>query len=99
MALAILNGGADPNIFQPRSPQKLIHFVAREVEIRDAQWKHDHHDALRELIAKLEANGDSLDKATEDIRRWSEIGRNYPPLEGRKILDQEMARIRGETEE
>ncbi|HIE98766.1 MAG TPA: ankyrin repeat domain-containing protein [Fuerstia sp.] len=92
--LMLLNAGADPDVYKPRSPQKLIHFVARENQTNRGQdWKNETKDYFDAIFQRLEQNGDSLEGAERDILRWQEIGRSYPVKEIRRLMDEEMARI------
>ena len=93
-ARMLIEAGADPNIFKPRSPEKLIHFLARESQLRDDAWKNATRTDFDAVVSILEQNGDSLEAAIKDTQRWTEIGRSYPPKEIRRLMDEEITRAK-----
>lgn len=90
-AVHLLDSGANPNIYAPRSNQKLIHVFARQLANPRRRWNESQRKFIEELTIRLEKNGDSIKKASEDITRWQEWGRNNPPEKFRELMDREIA--------
>jgi uncharacterized protein len=66
IALLLLNGGADPNIQQPKSQWKAIHFLALKdgrVPSSDTKRMADYQALVQELVSR----GDPIDKAREEM--------------------------------
>jgi len=91
-ALLLLDSGADPHIYRPRSNQRLIHFVARVVQQEQrASWSDERERDYKELVTRLNALGYSVEDAADDLKRWEERGRMYPPAKVRELREQEIA--------
>lgn len=70
LALMLLEAGASPTSAVPGSPKRLVHSVVLEKEkLRSKNAKKKQ--ALERIAEILEENGESLDQASADLKRWA----------------------------
>jgi ankyrin repeat protein len=98
IALMLLKAGADHAIYRPKSNSRLIHLLVGEKVRRGAIWTPQQRADYEELVAWLEARGESIETATADIARWKSW--NAASGEYRRNIDAEIAeRERREAQE
>lgn len=87
LALLLLKSGADFKAYKTNSNTKLIHIVAgeeRRLPNCSAQQRLDY----RKLVEWLEAKGESIEHAKDDIERWRSW---FPASVYRRKMDAEIA--------
>ena len=87
-ALALLKGGADPNLAKPRDSRTLVHWVLmheEHVPFSDAKQDSDYHA----LVSWLKENNAPLERAAADLNRK---GRPWGK-EKRRQRDEEFAKL------
>jgi uncharacterized protein len=88
IALTILQGGADYNIYVPKSNTRLVHIVVGE-ERRKPFWTSQQAADYEKLVKWLEDHGESIEQARADNKRWQSW--MTTPVEFRRKMDAEIA--------
>ncbi|NLS95280.1 MAG: hypothetical protein GXX96_24330 [Planctomycetaceae bacterium] len=98
LTLQLLEAGADHEIYRPDSNQQLVHLVVRE-QRRKPYWSAEQKSDYDELVAWLNAQGVSFEKAKADNAHWKEEGKLLP-AQIRAVREREVKeRIRREEAE
>jgi ankyrin repeat protein len=70
LALALLKAGADYRIYSANDNSRLIHRVVED-ESQLSSFSPQHQRAYQELLQWLVKNGESIEVARADMKRWS----------------------------
>jgi ankyrin repeat protein len=90
IALALLEAGADPRLYQWNSNRKLIHMVAAEENsLRSRTWTPQQKKDYLALVHWLESHGESVAAAKAEDARWQSWSSS--PKVYRRKMDAEVA--------
>jgi ankyrin repeat protein len=88
IALALLEAGANHQIYQSNEVQRLAHVVVRQ-ERRFPEFSSQQKADYQKLVRWLEDHGESVEQAKADIKRWDSWSRTSG--EFRRKIDAEIA--------
>ncbi len=87
LCLFLLENGADPSLYQVNGVQKLTHTLLSAEKGHLQVAGPEQRQSYDRLVEAIEAKGESMDEAREDLRRWS----TYTSANQRAMLDAEAA--------
>src|SRR5690606_37521126 len=73
IACMLVDAGADIDILQAGSAQRLAHHVESDRRIRAPAWTPKQRAAYLRLVRRLEQRGESFEEIRRDLDRWSHL--------------------------
>ena len=89
VALILLKAGADPKLYHPNTPEKLVHLMVRS-EKRLESFRPQLAADFNELRDWLEEHGESLAKARADCESWDKRHKKSVSSKSRAQIRQQI---------
>ncbi len=87
LCIFLLENGADPSLYFAYGVKKLTHILLRAEKGHLLNAGPEQRQSYDRLVEAIEAKGESMDEAREDLKRWS----TYTSANRREMLDAEAA--------